>query len=302
MYSQNMTFRQFQREFRTERACVDRLFKLRWPDGYRCPKCGHSGYSFHSTRRLYQCGRCKYQASVTAGTIFHKTRTPLVLWFWMIFIMTRQKSGVSMLSLQGMLGVKTYKTVWAMSHKIRKAMEDRDSQYQLTGLVETMRASLKSTKPTSAGKKPNDQSSVIVKVENRGNTAGLAMMRHVPRKDEGQTEAAMDSRHSAKSRPPTDQLPHGSGTLAPDQNCDELNPLLISDRRPRRIRWARILMANLTGNIRGVHHGVSAKHLHRYLAEFLYRFNRRGRGAQLMNLTLTACLSASTITYAELKI
>jgi hypothetical protein len=68
---------------------------------------------------------------VTAGTIFHKTRTPLMHWFWMIFMMARQRSDLSMLSCQRMLGIKTYKTVWTMGHKIRKAKADRDCQYQL---------------------------------------------------------------------------------------------------------------------------------------------------------------------------
>lgn len=115
-----MSLIEFQQKFSTEEACQQHLFSIRWPNGYRCPRCGHDKASFHSTRHLYQCQACKYQASLTAGTIFHKTRTPLKKWFWMIFLMGRQKSGVSMLSLQRMLEIKSYKTVWTMGHKIRK--------------------------------------------------------------------------------------------------------------------------------------------------------------------------------------
>ena len=111
MQQESVSLVEFQRRFATEEACMEHLFKLRWPEGYHCPRCGHGSYCFHSTRRLYQCSRCKYQVSVTAGTIFHKTRTPLVKWFWMIFMMARLKSSVSMLSCQRMLGIKTYKTV-----------------------------------------------------------------------------------------------------------------------------------------------------------------------------------------------
>ena len=111
MQQERLNLVEFQRKFATEEACVEHLFKLRWPKGYPCPRCGHGSYCFHSMRRLYQCSKCKYQVSVTAGTIFHKTRTPLVNWFWMIFMMARQKSGLSMLSCQRMLGIKTYKTV-----------------------------------------------------------------------------------------------------------------------------------------------------------------------------------------------
>lgn len=114
MKQQRLSLIESQRRFSSEEACVQHLFGLRWPEGYHCPKCGHIQYCFHTTRRLYQCGKCKYQVSVTAGTIFHKTRTPLVKWFWMIFMMTRQKSGASMMSLQRMLGISSYKTAWTM--------------------------------------------------------------------------------------------------------------------------------------------------------------------------------------------
>ncbi len=88
-----MSLTEFQTRFATEGACVEQLCAQMRPDGYVCPRCGHGRYSFHSTRRLYQCGACTYQVSVTAGTVFHKTRTPLKKGFWMIFLMTRQKSG-----------------------------------------------------------------------------------------------------------------------------------------------------------------------------------------------------------------
>jgi hypothetical protein len=110
-----------QRKFATEEACGEHLFRLLWPGVFRCLRCGHGSYCFHSTRRLYQCSKCKYQVSVTAGTIFHKTWTHLLSWFWMIFMMARQRSGLSMLSCQRMRGIKTYKTVWTMGYKIRKA-------------------------------------------------------------------------------------------------------------------------------------------------------------------------------------
>lgn len=299
MFQEKITMREFQRRFATEKDCVDRLFKLRWPDGYSCPKCGHRRYSFHGVRKLYQCKKCKYQASVTAGTIFHKTRTSLVQWFWIVFIMTRQKSGVSMLSLQGMLGVKSYKTVWTMCHKIRKAMADQDGQHQWTGLVETLEAFLKPAKSGSRPNKTEGRPSILVTVENRGDSPGFAMMKHVP----GGAEEK-DGGATTEEQPSNTRSRHGQDAAQEDvesgNSDDELNPLLISDRKPQRMRWARILLTNLKGNLRGVHHGVSEKHLHRYLAEFLYRFNRRAWSSQLLNRALKACVSVRPITYEEL--
>lgn len=80
----SMTLTEFQVAFATEEACLEYLEKLRWPAGFRCPNCSHDvGYSL-AARRLIQCAVCRHQASVTAGTMFHKTRIPLVHWFWMI--------------------------------------------------------------------------------------------------------------------------------------------------------------------------------------------------------------------------
>lgn len=138
---------EFHKKFRSEKACLKHLFQLRWPQGFRCPRCQHDRAYFHSTRHLYECQACSYQASLTAGTIFHKTRTPLRKWFWMIFLMGRQKSGASMLSLQRLLKIRAYKTVWIMGHKIRKAMADRDAAYQLAGLLELWGDQTRQTRP-----------------------------------------------------------------------------------------------------------------------------------------------------------
>ncbi len=116
----------FQRKFATDRACRQHLFRLRWPGGNECTRCGHTRYSFHSKRHLYQCKSCQYQVSLTAGTVFHKTTTPLRKSFSMIFLMARQKTVISMLSAQRMLKIKSYETLWAIGHKIRETMADRD--------------------------------------------------------------------------------------------------------------------------------------------------------------------------------
>ena len=86
-----------------------------------------------------------------AGTIFHKTRTPLRKWFWMIWLTGRQKSGISMLSLQRMLEINSYKTVWTMGHKIRQALAARDADYKLAGLIEMDETYFGAPKPGKRG-------------------------------------------------------------------------------------------------------------------------------------------------------
>jgi hypothetical protein len=132
-----MSLPQFQRKFATEKECAEYLFRLRWPDGFLCPRCNHPRYYAIKGRHLYQCANpeCRYQASVTAGTVLHKTRTPLRIWFWAIYLVTRDKGGSSASALADKLGIR-YPKAWAMLHKIRKAMGDRDVRYLLCDLVE----------------------------------------------------------------------------------------------------------------------------------------------------------------------
>lgn len=126
----------FQKVFATEEACADHLRQMRWPDGFVCPKCGHDRAWYISTRQVMDCKKCRVKTGVTAGTIFHKTRTPLLKWYWLIYRMATEKVGTSVSSMQRLLEIKDYKTAWLMGHKVRKAMADRDARYTLAGLVE----------------------------------------------------------------------------------------------------------------------------------------------------------------------
>jgi transposase-like protein len=130
-----ISFMEFQKRFSSEEACYRYLFDLRWTEGFCCPRCGHKGYYFVSKRCLYQCKSCNYQVSLTAGTVFHKTHTPMQKWFWAIFLVATDKRGYSALALMKTIEV-SYPTAWLMLQKIRAAMSERDSMYQLSGLVQ----------------------------------------------------------------------------------------------------------------------------------------------------------------------
>ena len=167
---------EFSRKFCNEVACRKHLFKMRWPERFICPRCGCVDYSYHSTRGLYQCKGCKYQASVTAGTIFHKTRTPLVKWFWAIFLIARQKSGISARALMKLLKINSYQTVWSMCHMIRKAMADQDANYKLGVLVEMDESYFGGPRPGPRGRGSGGKKIVAVCIEDCGDSPGFASM------------------------------------------------------------------------------------------------------------------------------
>ena len=116
-------------------VCLEYLEELRWPEGSVCPRCGESGEPYRATRSRLTCRSCEYQVTVTAGTIFAKTRTPLRNWLAAVWYVTNQKNGVSALGLQRILGLGSYQTAWTILHRLRRAMV-RPGRDQLSGKVE----------------------------------------------------------------------------------------------------------------------------------------------------------------------
>lgn len=110
------TLQEFQAAFPDEESCWEALRRVRWPRCFVCTRCGSRGSCGIVTRRLEQCRSCRYQCSVTAGTVFHGTRVPLLTWFWAIFFLARHKKGISALQLQRDTGIGSYETAWTMLH------------------------------------------------------------------------------------------------------------------------------------------------------------------------------------------
>src|SRR3989344_1589406 len=132
----SLNFFEFFTAFPTEESCEEHLIRVRWPVGMPCNKSDEKDfYKRISTRRAYQCRHCRSLTSPTAGTIFHRTRTPLRAWFLAIFCVAFDKRGLSALQLSEQIGVD-YDTAWGMLHRIRRAMAKRDARYKLARLVE----------------------------------------------------------------------------------------------------------------------------------------------------------------------
>src|SRR5271157_2154213 len=127
------TLTELEARFSSEQACREYLFRLRWPGGFRCSHCGDTK-AWPLRLGLWQCAGCGYQVSVTAGTIFQDTRTPLTVWFRAMWWVTSQKNGVSALGLQRVLGLGSYQTAWAWLHKLRRAMV-RPGRDRLSGRI-----------------------------------------------------------------------------------------------------------------------------------------------------------------------
>ena len=174
------TLHDFYTQFPNEEACWRALRQMRWPHGFVCPRCGGRGSHRLRTRRLEQCRTCRYQASPTAGTLFHKTRVPLRTWFLAIFFVARHKKGISALQFQRDTGLGSYQTAWTMLHKLRSALGHRP-EFRLRGLVEADEAYVGGA--VSGGKRgrgaPN-KALVAGAVEQREHSAGSLRLAVVP--------------------------------------------------------------------------------------------------------------------------
>lgn len=123
----------FEERFGTEKQCLDYLYSLRWPDGYRCPRCYHNE-AWQIKEWKYKCRKCGYQATVTAGTLFQGSHLPIALWFKAIWYVCSQTGGANALDLQKQLNIGSYRTAWTMLLKIRRLMAD-NSPMKLGGRV-----------------------------------------------------------------------------------------------------------------------------------------------------------------------
>lgn len=153
--------------FSNEEDCIAYLEKVKWKDGFICPSCGMKEDPYRLTRNRLKCPICFYETTVTAGTIFHRTRTPLRTWFSAAWYITNQKYGTNALGLQRILGLGSYQTAWMMLHKFRRAMVRPDRE-RLKGEVEVDETYIGKKEEGLRGRKTDKNSIVAIAVEMKG--------------------------------------------------------------------------------------------------------------------------------------
>jgi transposase-like protein len=294
-----ITLLEFQEKFCSDEICREHLFKIRWANGFQCPRCGHTEYYDNKARNLYDCKKCRYQVSVTAGTIMHGSHTPLIKWFWAIFLASHDKRGVSAVRLQHELGV-TYPTAWLILHKIRKAMGDRDANYQLAGLIEMDESYFGG--PKSGGKRGRgtEKTTVVaaVSLEEDGKPGFVKMSVEDDLTSETLVQFA-EKNIVPGSTVKSDAYSSYIKAFKGETYRHESEKFDIREN-PEHLHWLHTIVSNAKRFILGTYHGLDGTHFQAYLDEFCFRINRRLFSAQLFDRLLCACASTSTITYQNL--
>jgi len=266
---------EFQAWFRSDADCLDYLEWLRWPDGFICSGCGHAG-GWQIADGRFECAACASRTSVTAGTIFDRTRTPLTVWFTACWLFASQKDGISALSLQRQLEIGSYQTAWAMLGRLRSVLV-RPERERLAGEVEVDESYFGGEEPGLRGGRQKGKKVLVGIAVERTEPTGFGRARMAPLPDaSGEAlRAFLTANVEPGARVITDGWPaYRPATAAlydhepiPGASGAEASKLLPGVHKVASLakRW-----------LLGTHQGsVDAAHLPGYLNEFVFRFNRR---------------------------
>jgi len=276
-FQKGMSVTEFQKLYGTEEQCYDALYSWRWPEGFKCPLCGHDKSCRIAQRKMHQCNRCHHQTSLIAGTIFESTKLPLVTWFLAMFFITQEKKGISAMELRRLLGI-SYNAAWRIKQKLMQVMMERDHDKPLSGFIELDDAYLGGER---TGCKPG-----------RGAEGKTPFVAAVETTDEGHPTriklTVVEGFRSAEIAKWSKQhLTPGSTVISDGLPCFNavseagcLHDRIVcgggraSVEEPE-FYWVNTILGNLKSALRSTYHAIRPKYAQRYLAEFQYRFNRR---------------------------
>lgn len=304
------TWSQFEDWFATKDECARYLERLRWPDGFICPSCDAKQEPYRSSRGRLICRACRHPGTVTSGTIFDKTRTPLKVWLAVAWHITSQKSGMSALGLQRVLGFGSYQTAWAILHRFRRAMV-RPGRDHLKGIVEVDQSylAIRERRDTLAGtgvKRQTTKAVVVIAVEIL-EPKGFGRIRL--RQIEGESKSSVLPFVRDVVEPGAVLRTDGAGIYSVLRDDYQHERTVVKSQMPDGIpahvplpgvhRVASLLKRWLLGTHQGA---VKPAHLDYYLDEFAFRFNRRtsrSRGLLFYRL-LEQAVQAGPITYRQI--
>lgn len=294
----------FVRQFPTDAACAEYLFKVRWPEGFVCPVCGSTKYRRLDDKWTVKCSR-KHITSVTAGTAMHRSKQPLTTWFYAAYLVSTLTPGISALQFQRQLGIGRYETAFTMLHKLRSALvaPERD---KLTGEVEVDEAYVGGVERGKRGREPGRKALVAVAVEiirwedekasghvqqrdqegapetraKKGDKqrmrAGRVRMSVIPNAEGATLIPWVESNIAADATIYTDGWQGYRGLKALGYNHQRVLQTHDGTETGQWLPLVHLMVSNLKRWLLGTHKGaVLPHHLQAYLNEFTFRFNRR---------------------------
>ncbi len=290
---------EFEARFPDEAACARWLLAKRWPDGFRCPACGHTkAWELGRERLTLQCAACERQVSVTAGTVLHGSHLGLRTWFLAAWLMATHANGISARQLWKQLGLGSYKSAWLLVRKLRRAMVDPDRE-PLAGLVEVDETSVPfraGGEPVRPGRSHVGKLLVAGAVETKGKGPGRVRLAVIDDHSAVALGALVAAAIAAGSTAVSDGWP-GYARLKEVKH----DPRVVGDAPAHLVLpWVHRVFANAKRWALGVHHGLRPAHFQAYPDEFVFRFNRRRTPHAAFDRLLGLSLALEPATYRML--
>ena len=272
-FQKGLSAAEFQRRYGTEAQCHVALVAMRWPNGFVCPKCAETRHSYCEPRRLFQCRACRVQTSVRAGTIFHKSPTPLVKWFLAMHLLAASKNDIAALELARQLEVK-WDTAWTIKQKLKEVMLQRNSIYKLAGDIQVDDAYQGGEKAGKAGRGAANKLPFVIAVETRDGRPIYTQLRVVS----GFTKVAIRDWAAANIEPGARVLTDGLACFNGVAEAGLEHVVKVTGGgRPLdgEFKWVNTGLGNIKCAITGTCRSIDARHTPRYLAAYEWRYNRR---------------------------
>jgi transposase-like protein len=289
-------------KYGTDEQCRETVKHLRWPAGIACLRCGSDNVAPVAERKVFVCYSCRYQFSATVGTIFHDSHLPLTVWFFVTYLMTESRKGISANQIKRMFGV-SYKTAWYLCHRIRKAMAEAQPGEKLTGTVEV--------DETYVGGKPRrgvprkrgrgTPKEIVIGIRQRGGDLRFfhaadvrsgTLAKYIKENVSEDVDVVMTDDFPAYRK-----AARQTCVMAEHQTIDHSKGVyVIGDLHTNTVESAFSLLKR---GIMGTWHKISAKHLPAYLAEMTFRFNNRDNRF-LFRDTLLKLIYSENLEYKDL--
>ena len=291
MQTEMTSFWEWQQHFSDEEACLQTIVKLRWPEGFCCPHCHHKKGWLLQTRHVFECADCHHHTSITANTLFHNTKLPLVKWFWCIYWLSSDKGSISALRLTDLIGV-SWVTAQRMLRKLRIAMGNQNSLYKLTGTIELDDAFVGGKQAGKRGRGAEGKTAILVACEHNDGKPGFVAMKAVSSVNRDNVRKFAQESIEPGQTLNTDAL-HALRVLTEEHHhIAKVTPSELVDEW---LPWVHIVISNFKSYLLGTYHGVSGLYVQEYLDEFCYRLNRRFWEEQIPNRLLRVCVAHKPI-------
>lgn len=302
-----MSIYEFNARFPDEHSCRMDLKMRREKEGLNCRECGSSNLNFLNKRYAWHCNNCRFRTTIRSGTVMHDSKLPVRTWYKCMALMMMTKKGISAHEMQRQLGMKNYRPVWEMMHKIRSAMGQRDDRYGLEGMIEYdegyFRVPVKKGTKIKRGKGSQRSASVAVMAES------------TPLED---SKTKKESSHCRYFKMKVLDNQKAAGTNSVIANNIDKRAIVFSDKAKNfvniadfveghvteyssehvnktTLKWVHIAISNAKRMFLGIYHWFHGSRLQNYLNEFCYKLNRRYFGNNKFDRLATAIASSMCI-------